>query len=91
MSILVNVWSDNKGKDETFGSDPNRPHFVYTGKVEGQDLVAAILQSVYETIIPKDCHETIRVIGSGPKMKGYQTIRLRIAENEYVCSATLQL
>ena len=52
MDVLIQVWSDNHGHDETFGTQPNKHHYVYDDTVQvesGSNLLAVIAESIRNT------------------------------------------
>ena len=54
MDVLIQVWSDNHGHDETFGTQPNKHHYVYDDTVQvesGSNLLAVIAESIRNTLI----------------------------------------
>lgn len=91
MQIEVEIWSDNHGKDETFGTKPNEPHKVCLVVVNGDDLIEAVLRAVRSVLLSSTPCEKIHVIGGGNDVLGREVLRMRIAESEFVCAAKVVL
>ena len=86
MKVKVEIWCDNHGKDETFGTKPNEPHFI-TEKVEnGDDVFKTVIIVIRRTLKLKD-NEPIHIQGYGEDGRGNLVVRMKIAESEFVCSA----
>ena len=95
MTINLKIWSDNHGKDETFGTKPNEPHTVMEDVIQvknGSDLLNALLQWFRKTLAI-DPKEEIRIMArnSYAPSQGIEQVRLWVAENEYVCQAVVGL
>lgn len=95
MTINLKIWSDNHGKDETFGTKPNESHIVKEDVIQvgnGSNLLNVLLQWFRKTlaISPK---EEIRIMArnSYAPAQGIEEVRLWVAENEYVCQAVVGL
>ena len=91
--VTIQVWSDNHGHDEMFGTTPNKPHYLYDDTVEVDDSVNDLEVAIQDNIrkkLMKDCEDLpIRVIAknSFSQCKDIAEIRLRIANSEYVGKA----
>ena len=93
MKVLIQVWSDNHGHDETFGTKPNETHFVYNETVDapqGSNLFAVIVSSLRQTILAKSLNEPIRLMWEKP-YSNFEEVRVRIANSEYLCRAVITL
>lgn len=91
MKIEVEIWSDNHGKDETFGTKPNEPHKICWTLAIGDNVIDATLQAVRTILLPKNPDLPIHVIGSGKDAWGHAVLRIKIAESEFVCGAKIVL
>ena len=92
MNVLIQVWSDNHGHDETFGTKPNAPHYVYDDTVQvksGGNLLAVIAESIRSAII-RNQSEPIYVMWKN-SYSGLEEVRVRIADSEYCCRAVVTL
>lgn len=92
MDVLIQVWSDNHGHDETFGTKPNELHYVYNDTVQvksGDNLLGVIAENIRKAIIGNQS-EPIYVMWEN-SYSGLEEIRVRIANNEYLCRAVLTL
>ena len=92
MNVLIQVWSDNHGHDETFGTRPNEPHYVYNNTVQvevGTNLLAVIAENIRSTII-RNQTEPIHVMWQN-SYSGLEEVRVRIANSEYCCRAVVTL
>ena len=92
MDVLIQVWSDNHGHDETFGTRPNKPHYVYDDTVQvepGSNLLAVIAESIRNTLIRNQA-EPIYVMWKN-SFSGMEEVRVRIANSEYCCRAVVTL
>lgn len=90
MNVQIQVWSDNHGHDETFGTKPNEPHYVYNKTVcvkSGDNLLAVIAESIRNTII-RNQSEPIYVMWEN-NYSGLEEVRVRIANSEYCCRAVV--
>ena len=88
--MLIQVWSDNHGHDETFGTKPNEPHYVYDDTVQvksGDNLLAVIAENLRSTFVGT---EPIYVMWQ-KSYSGIEEVRVRIANNEYLCRAVVTL
>lgn len=92
MNVLIQVWSDNHGHDETFGTRPNKPHYVYDDTVQvesGSNLLAVIAERIRNTLIRNQA-EPIYVMWKN-SFSGMEEVRVRIANSEYCCRAVVTL
>ena len=88
--MLIQVWSDNHGHDETFGTQPNKLHYVYDKTVQVEpdsNLLAVIAENLRSTFVGT---EPIYVIWEN-SYSGLEEVRVRIANNEYLCRAVVTL
>ena len=92
MDVLIQVWSDNNGHDGTFGTKPNEPHYVYndTVQVKSEDNLLAVIAENIRTTIIRNQSEPIYVMWKN-SYSGLEDIRVRIANNEYLCRAVVTL
>ena len=91
VKVLVQVWSDNHGHDENFGTKPNKPHYVCDKTIEvpqDANLLAAIASCLQQTILARNPNEQIHVMWEKlyPKL---EEVRVRIANSEYLCRAVV--
>ena len=92
MNVLIQVWSDNHGHDETLGTQPNKHHYVYDDTVQvesGSNLLAVIAESIRNTLIRNQA-EPIYVMWKN-SFSGMEEVRVRIANSEYCCRAVVTL
>lgn len=92
IKVLVQVWSDNHGHDETFGTQPNRPHYIYDNTLQcpsTSNLLAILANNVMRKF-NVDQTEPIHVIGVN-SYSGMEELRIRIANSEYCCRAVVTL
>ena len=90
MNVLIQVWSDNHGHDETFGTKPNMPHYVYNDTVHVEpdsNLLAVMAESIRNTFVGT---EPIYVMWQN-SYSGIEEVRVRIANSEYCCRAVVIL
>lgn len=90
MNVLIQVWSDNHGHDETFGTQPNKPHYVYDDTVQvepGSNLLAVIAENIRSTFVGA---EPIYVMWQDSYSE-LEEVRVRIANSEYYCRAVVTL
>lgn len=96
MKVQIRVWSDNHGKDETFDTRPNGPHYLYGDEKnleEGADLLNAIMASLHEKFLKDRPDEPVYLLyrNSFVLGSGIEEVRVKIAEEAYVCSAIIGL
>lgn len=93
MNVSIQVWSDNHGHDETFGTKPNEPHYIYNQTLNvsnNSNLFAVIIESLKETILTQTPTEPIYVMWEN-SCSNLEEVRIRIANSEYLCRAVVTL
>ena len=96
MKVHIQVWSDNHGKDETFGTKPNQPHSIYKENVEvvdGANLLGMVIDSLRRNLMKKSPNELITILARNDfgDLNGLEEVRLEIANQIFVCRATVGL
>lgn len=93
MNVQIQVWSDNHGHDETFGTKPNKPHYIYDETIAlpgSSNLLAVIVSGLRHTILARSPEEPIYLMGKN-SYSGLEEVRVRIANSEYCCRAVVTL
>ena len=96
MKVHIQVWSDNHGKDETFGTKPNQPRSIYKEIVEieyGANLLGVVIDSLRKNLMKKSPNEPITILARNDfgEQSGLEEVRLEIANQIFVCQAVVCL